>query len=52
LQALDALAVALGTSTTALLSGLYPWDEVSPPAEPPAPPHDGRKGRKMRSGGA
>jgi transcriptional regulator with XRE-family HTH domain len=47
LQALDALAAALGTSAAALLRGVYPWGSNKPPAEPPSSLPDGRAGRKI-----
>lgn len=50
LPTLDALAVALGTTATELLSDVYPWGRVEPPDEPPAPPVDGRAGRTIRHG--
>ena len=45
LVALDACAVALGTTARALLEGAYPWDAVSQPVSP-APPSDGRRRSK------
>ena len=47
LPALDALAVALGTSAAALLRGVYPWGSTQAPPEPPSSPPDGRAGRKI-----
>lgn len=41
LEVLDALAQVLGTTVSALLVGLYPWDEAPVP-EDLEPPPDGR----------